>query len=149
MADHRAEQILDAIKTTVTGLATTGANVARDRVYPIGATINNALSIYQGSDDPATTEDQSWFILHSFLAFRIDIQIRLSSSIDISQQLNLIRKEIVIALQADPTLGLGFVVDLIEGSALEPIEDHADQPIAKQSFNWTVHYERSRADPSA
>lgn len=149
MADHRAEQILDSIQTLLTGLGVTGSNVARDRVYPIGSTIVSALSIYQGSDDPASTDDQSWNILNSFLTFRIDIQVRLASSTVISQQLNQIRKEIVIALQGTPSLSLAFVVDLIEGSALEPIEEYGDQPIAKQSFNWTVHYERSRADPSA
>ena len=149
MADHRAEQIMDAIQTLLTGLTTTGTNVTRDRVYPIGTSINYALSLYQGSDDPASRDDQSWNILNSFLAFRIDIQVRLSSSTVISQQLNLIRKEIVFALQANPTLSLSFVVDLIEGSALEPVDDYGDQPISRQSFHWTVHYERSRTDPSA
>lgn len=148
MADHRAEQIMDAFTATVTGLATTGTNVVRDRVYPIGAGVDNGLSVYMGIDDPASRDDQSWNIHNSFLDIRIDMQVRLSSSTDISQQLNLIRKEIVVALQADPTLGLSFVVDLIEGIAAAPMEGVADQPIWLQAFNWTVHYERSRSDPS-
>ncbi len=34
---HRAESILDAIETAVTGLTTTGANVKRGIVWPVNA----------------------------------------------------------------------------------------------------------------
>jgi hypothetical protein len=149
MADHRAEQIMDAVATLLAGLATTGSNITRDRVYPIEPSITAALSLYMGVDDPAATDDQSWFIMNTFLNFRIDIQVAVKSTTVISQTLNQIRKEITIALQADPTLSLGFVVDLIEGQTNDPVHDYLNNPVTMQSFFWSVHYERSRSDPSA
>ena len=149
MADHRAEQIMDAVKTAITGLTTTGTNVVRDRTYPLGPTKKSGLSLYQGADSPASTADQSWVELDVALEFTIDIQVIIQSDTNVSQQLNLIRKEIVIALAADITQGLSFVINTIEGIAETPDIDNLTQPVAIQVYNWSVHYVRSRTDPSA
>ena len=150
MADNRVEQILDAFTTTLTGLTTTGNNVVRDRDYHFDKTINEALSIYQGDDVPEPDSDQDWNLIRQFVEIEIDIHVRLHSSTPSSQQLNLIRKEIAIVLQADTTLGLNFVIDMREGGSTKPVIDSGgEKPIAIQRYDWTVLYQRSRTDPSA
>jgi len=150
MADNRAEQIMDAFTTLVTGLTTTGSNVERDRAYAFDDSINYALAVYQGDDTPFDRTDQNWFNINHDLEVSIVIHARLASSTPISQTLNLIRKEITAAVLADYTLGLSFVIDTVEGNSLKPVIDiGGEKPIAIQTFNWLVKYERSRTDPSA
>ena len=148
MADHKAEQILDAFTTAVTGLATTGANVERDKVYNLDDAITAGLSVEMGSDIKRDDETQGWELVMYTLSVVINIYVKQSSSTPLSQTLNQIRKEIVVALQAAPTLGLSFVQDTIEGSALEPVNGPGEKPMSMQRFEWAVVYQRSRTDPS-
>ena len=51
MASHRAEQILAAVQTAVTGLASTGTNVDRGRADDIPAEKCPALRVAMGADN--------------------------------------------------------------------------------------------------
>ncbi len=147
MADHRAEQIMDKVTALVTGLGTTGTNVMRDRVYDVAEKINAALSIYIGDDDPI--DDSPWPYIDSLLTVYIDIHARNDSSIPVSKTLNRVRKELVLAIMVDVTLGLPlFVQEIEESIASAPIMNYGDQPISLQRTEWTVKYRRSLTDPS-
>lgn len=147
--DHRAEQIISAFATKITGLSTTGANVKRGRVYSWPDTISAALSIYQGADTPLDDANRPWQFLDSELAVHIDIHVK-SSSQQIDTVINQIRKEVTIALQADPSLGLDFVIDLQESGTSDPeLSGDGDKPIARARMDWIVKYRRLRTDPSS
>ena len=151
MADHRAEQIMDAFFTNIDGLATTKNSVKRDRPYNVESGVNCALSLYQGSDVPYEEGIQNWTYQDMMLTVVIEIFVKAASTTPISQTLNQIRKEITVALQAvaSPPLGLGFCHEIEEGESFEPQLEVAEQPTAVQRFEWLVKYRRSRADPSA
>jgi len=149
MADHRAEQIMKAFVALLNPLPTTSDNIMRDRPYDIESGVSTALSVYEGIDDPLDDDDQVWPFHDSWLTIYVDIHAAIPSDTPISETLNLIRKEITIALMPQNALGLGFVHDLRQGVADDPEEGVGDKPIAKQRTEWKVKYRCSRTDPSA
>lgn len=147
MADHRAEQIVAAVVTKITGLTTTGARVYRGRLYPLQPTELPALLVYLGADTDGVTLGQS--LRESVLNIGLDAVVKTVAT-QIDTLLNQVRKEVTIALAADHTQGLGFVLDSIEGDAAEPEPSgEVDQPTGRQRLNWQFRYRRSRTDPSA
>lgn len=146
MADHRAEQIIVALVSRVTGLTTTGTRVYRSRHYPLQTSELPGLCVYMGDDEPI--DSTSYSLIDSAFVVSIEAHVKATSGIDTT--LNQIRKEVVIAIQANPTLGLAFVIDTLEGRASKPeITGEGEQPIAMQRLDFLVKYRRSRLDPSA
>lgn len=151
MADHRREQILDAITTALTGLLTTGTNVFRGRSYPLDDASLPAILIYQGQDEPVPDEsgDAVWQFIDSALTVAIE-PVAASASVQVDKVLNQIDKESWISLMSSTNLGLAFVHSISPGVALEPkIATEGDRPLGYMRRNWLVHYRSSRADPSA
>jgi len=143
---HRAEQIMAVVTTTLTGLTTTGSNVVRGRASDdeFAGNIENALSIYQGSDEP---DADSWPIMDSALTVYVDLHVKkITGAID--TQLNLIREEVTKALHAVEKLGLAFVIDVEEGTAGEPeITGAGEKPAAIMRTTWVIKYSRNYNDP--
>lgn len=145
MADHKVEQILDAIVPLVTGLTTTGSNVKRGRFSPLKEATAAALSIYQGSD---VTAAYNWPSVYSDLTVYIDIHAK-DSSEQIDQVLNRVRKEINVAIMAVTNLNLSFVSDIEELGADEPdLLGDSNKPTAMMRVNYKVTYNRSVTNPS-
>lgn len=148
MADHRAEQIVARTVVTVTGLTTTGMRVYRGRVYPLQTANLPGLCVFQGQDRPQS-DTSSYNFIDSDLTVYIDIYVKSAAS-QVDTLLNQIRKELVIALSANYTQGLSFVIDTVEGDADEPdLNGDSDQPTARLRTSWIFRYRRSRSDPSA
>ena len=147
MADHRAEEVVAAVRTAVQGLATTGANVDRGRVESIPPAGTPALRVYQGAD----TIVDPW--AQSLLDSEIDVTVEAfvtDSATNVETLLNQVRKEVNIALAADPTLGLAFVHALVELGAQRPLlSGDLTKPAAQMELQYRVKYRRSRTDPSA
>lgn len=144
---HRAEQVMDAVVTAVTGLTTTGANVFRGREH--GERMDGnlpALLIHLGPDTP-DEEESSFPRLYSELT--VAIEAVLAAGADYEATLLKIREEVTVALRSDYTLGLSFVQNTIEGRAEQP--QPADEQGRRFSYpmNWTVRYSRSWDDPGA
>lgn len=153
MADARTEQILAAVKTALTGLATTGANVERGRIYPHQVEKLPALSIMMGADVPAA-ELMTGLVDWDF-SFMVEAAVRVAPDYTdlesgVETELNQVRKEVHIALFADTTLGLSFVHDIIPGPVDQPqLHDEGDAPHGSLAMQFTVRYRSSRADISA
>lgn len=145
MADHKVEQILDAVIVLVTGLTTTGVNVKRGRVSPLKESISSALSVYQGADNAG---DYNWPSVYSSLIIYIDVHVK-DSSEQIDQVCNRIRKEINIAIMAVDRLALSFVTDINEEGAGEPeLSGDGNKPTAVMRVTYIIDYNRSVTDPS-
>jgi len=149
MADHNREQVMDAVTTIVTGLATTGANVFRARVFPQDQANLPALLVYQGEDEPILdTESQQYDFIDSVLSVIIEAWVNASSG-NIDETMNLINKEVIIALQADRTQGLGFVIDTDEGVVSAPeLLDEGNKRTGFMTMEFFIKYRRQRTDPS-
>lgn len=135
---HRSESILSAIETALTGLATTGANVARGRAYAVP--LFPALTISKGSD--SADDDTVLPVLERDLSVFIDIHVNATGNSETA--LNAIAAEVFAALRADPTLGLSYVYDCALVGEDEPeIEGGQDLPVARMRSTWLVIYEHS------
>lgn len=146
MANHRAEQILAAVQTKVTGLTTTGTHVDRGRGDDIPAENTPALRVAMGADtilDPWSPQVLECELEVSVFGYAYD------SATNIETLLNQIRKEVTIALTADFTLGLAFVEGLTEQGAQKPdIGSDAAKPSGRLEMQFKVQYQRTRTDPS-
>lgn len=149
MADLRAEQIMVAIKALLDtpGLTTTGTRVYRARVWPVQSDEYPGLLLYQGADQPEDIGEHTYDYQRSQLLVRVVGVVKATASLDTT--LNLIRKEVVAAVLADITLGLGFVSRAMWAGAEEPVLDEGDKPVAWMVMNFVVEYSHSWADHSA
>ncbi len=153
MALARSEQIIAAIKTLITGLATTGANVQRGQIYGHQADELPALALSMGVDT-LLSEPQT-----GLLDWEISILIESSAKVSaaytaneslLDQVLNQIRKEVHLAIMVDHTLGLDFVIDITPLQAAAPVlSGDGSEPIGSQTLEFLITYRTSRLDISA
>lgn len=148
MADHRSEQIMVAYMARVMGLTTTGLNVIRDRPYPVSNATSSALSVYMGIEFPFDSDVSNISFQDNTLELITDIHCQVNSDSVISAQLNLIRKEIYIALAIDRNLGLSFAYNLRPETYDRPDIQTGDKPIGLYRMRWLIDYRHSYTDPS-
>lgn len=143
---HRAETIMAAVVSTLTGLTTTGARVYRGRAYPIPKADANALVIFQGSDE---IQDGSMFWrVQSLLTVNIEAVAR-EATAQIDETLNLIRTEVATAIGASTNLGLAFEIGALEQQAEQPeISDDGDRPTGRMRIVLGIQYMRDRLNPA-
>lgn len=144
---HFAESILSAIETKLTGLATTGANIVRGRVYPVETT--PALSVYMGADSVnGEFGATNLGFIDRTLEVIIRSHVKVTSTLD--TDLNKIRAEVYAAMVADHTLGLQYVLNAwLEVDNQPSISADSEQPTASQDMVYKVHYRHSYASAEA
>ncbi len=144
MADLKAEQILVAVATNLTGLPSIGS-LERGRVAAIDQAGLSGLSIYMGSDTPIN--ELSNGLINWELILRIESHVKTTATLE--TVLNQIRKEVHAAMMMNQTQGLGFVLDTIPGLVGEPQPSNdSDQPTAIQAMEFKIIYRSSRSDVS-
>lgn len=150
MANARAEQIIAAIKATlsVPGLATTGTNVHRGRAYPFQESELPALLVYQGPDELVNELESSYLDWDLIISIEVYVQT-VAEAVD--TVLNRIRKEVHIAIMADYQQGLSaFVMETTPLAVQEPVlNSEGDKPVATQRLDYVIRYRTSRTDISA
>ena len=135
----RTEDILDAIETALTGLATTGNNVQREQAYDIDAAAIPAIVIYEGED--AVTDQ----LMQSFIDWDLIVDIDVISRGDKDSaitEINTMRGEVHAALMVDYQLGLPTIVKYIEatGTTRPEVSSEGDRPIVRQRLTYTFKY---------
>jgi len=139
MALHVREQIAVAVKAAITSLTTTGANVFRDRdtaERPLQSGEVPGLLIDDNGEPAETiTVDASGLLER---AMRLSIEAHVKATSGYSAQLNLILKELEIAL-AGASLGGAKYAHLVEVGAREKSEA-GDQPTLRQVFVFELLY---------
>lgn len=145
MADHKAEQILDRVKTVLTGLTTTGSNVVRGRVFAFSDSTNDAISIFMGDDKPlddliSGQSYEDWELSFDVIAH--------TKNTDPEQRLNLIKKEIVIAIKADYTLNSTCILLTERGWSKPELYGDYETRMGTCIGSFTALYRRAYADPS-
>jgi hypothetical protein len=118
---HLRQQIINAVVTAVTGLTTTGADVANRRTYPQGTT--PALNVYWSEDIP----DYERGKLGSVPLHGIEVHVEGITLGEAETQANTIAEEVEAALYTDQTLG-GLAIGIELGVAtIEQDGEGADQ----------------------
>lgn len=135
---HRAESILSAIQTILTGLGTTGNSVERDQVYP--PQTPPALSISQGEESPLGGVTNIQF-QDAALAVEVTIYVKAANY---NSQLNQIKAEVYAALMATRNLNLAYVIDTIwSGDTAPEASGDAEQKTMRATMRFTVAYRHS------
>lgn len=103
---HRAETILEAVKTRLSGLTITGPRVERARVWEVEDV--PALSIERGDDSPTETGRR-----FGFQDRGIDVAITayVKTTGNPETALHAIAAQVYAAMFANVTQGLGYVMD--------------------------------------
>lgn len=113
MALHVRQQLVAAVKTAVTGLTTTGANVFGYNPNPLQAREMPGLCVWSLSD-AAEAETIHWPPLYE-RAIELHVVGFAASNSDIDATLDLIAKEVETALGSPLTLGSQSVQLLYQG----------------------------------
>lgn len=144
MADHRAENIIAAVVTTVTGLTTTASRVYRGRRYELDVDTSPSLCVYMGPDTPFSAPgDSPMAYQDSELTIYIEGVVK-DSTTAVATTLNQIRHEVAVALNADHTQGLAYVHDTIEGDTALDLNGETDKPVGRMRTAWRFLYRRQR-----
>ena len=145
---HKAERIMQAVYVLCLDQATTGGNVYRSLVYGHETEKLPAINLTMGADTPAETEQQNIALTDYILRVNCDAVCQKLQYSAVETTLNEIRAEITAALLANRTLGLDFVIDVIEVGAEEPqLTGEGEKPMALQRFSFDVKYRRAVNDP--
>lgn len=141
MTAHRAEAIVTAVVSAVTGLTTTGSNVFRGRTYELADTDLPCLLIYMGADNPV--EGSPWHFVDSDLSILIEAVAK-DSTQQIESALNQIRQEVEQAINTDITLGVSYVFAAEHRQSVTDLDDSTDMIVGRLRMEWVVRYRRKR-----
>lgn len=142
MADHKAEQVMVAVGTALAGVTVVAGRIERSRTFSIEG--SNGVSYEMGADEP-TDGEAGYQVMDCLLEVRVTAHSR-STNPEI--ELNEIKKQIIIALKADYTLG-GAARDITEQGWTEPdTSGESEKPTTQSTGTFSVVYRRSRTDPS-
>jgi len=118
MADHSRQQVVDAVKTALTGLSTTGARVFDFPVRPLeAATELPGICVYFNSDEAVLVTIAAPALYQRSAELVVLGAAQLNSQVD--RTLNDIGKEVEIALAAGLTVGGHDLEFIYTGSELE------------------------------
>ncbi len=135
---NRAESILAAITTKVTGLTQTGSNVVRGRVYPVPAL--PALTVNMGAEQAVGEPNMAY--QDEFLD--IDITAYAQDNTGVDTALNQIVAEVYAAMLADRTQGLAYVHDTSwRGRSAPDRTGDLEKKTAQQTMVFRIHYRHS------
>jgi hypothetical protein len=138
MANHLRRQIRDAIKTALTGLTTTGANVFTDRVYPTARGKLPCLLVHQDNELSASATLPAPRLLNRVLRVMVTAVVEAASGVDDS--LDQICKEVEIAL-AMPCAALAGMAKVITLVATDfAFDGSAQQPVGQAAMTFEVQY---------
>lgn len=141
---HVRQQIREQVVTTVTGLTTTGSNVYDTRVYPLDDGSLPALSVY--ATDEVIDEDHTEIGSEQQRELQVVIEGRCKDTTQIEDTLDLIAKEVEVAVSADRSLG-GLAYDCRLQRTELSVDDEAEQPLGLMRMEWRVWYRVTATDP--
>lgn len=134
---HVRKLIRDEVVTTLTGLATTGSNIYRSRVYPLAANKLPGITIYTKSDaSEYATNVRPRTILRTLT---IVVEAYVQALSDYDSQLDTIAVEIEETLAADVTRG-GYAKDTRIVAFDAEYSGDGDLPVASAVFTIEVLY---------
>ncbi len=134
---HVRQSIRDNAVTACTGLSTTGSNVFRSRVYPLGEGKLPALVIYTSAEEVDHMRIDKPRDLDRTLSLVIEGVVRATSNYDTT--LDTICAEVEAAMATDVTRG-GYAKDCRLTSVGFDFSDEGDRPIAMAQLTYSINY---------
>lgn len=144
MANHLRQQIRDQIKTTLTGLTTTGNRVTDSRVYPISSNGTPALVIYTKSETSEPIVIGIDRLMSRELSVVVEGYAKAISNFD--NIIDTISKEVEEAIAADTTLN-GLVKDCYLESTEIEFNAEGEKPLGYVSLTFLTNYYVKETNP--
>jgi len=141
---HARKTIRDNIKTTLTGLTTTGSNVFQSRVYPMHRSKLPGLLIYNKAEEIEYRAITSPRLQHRTASYDVEIYVMATENYD--NDLDKISVEVEEALATDTTRG-GNAEDTRIISYDIDFNGDGDQPVAVARIAVEVTYQVRENNP--
>lgn len=141
---HLRTTIRNAVKTAVTGLASTGSRVFASRVYPLQATDLPCLMIYTIEDKSKVATRGPSRQIHRTVTLAVDALAGSSATMD--DTLDEICRQVEVALHGS-TLG-GAALDVRLDTTTIGLDGSSDQPLGVARMTWLVDYQHTEGTPS-
>lgn len=140
MANHLRQQIREAFAAQVTGLVTSGARVFQSRLRNIAAEDLPGLRIYTENetidDNAGTTYQSNPDLQHRTITLRCEALAKANANLD--DTLDLMCKEVEIAIAANPTLGgLAKVQCWLLSTSID-FDGSIEQPVGRAVMTWKI-----------
>lgn len=149
---HRAQQVIDAMRASITANAVVNWTVYRHRIDGLDASEMElpAVSVTISTDLPFSPLGASNLnFIDSLQSVNVVLVAEGAAEDDVVIALMEMRKQTHIALQADRTQGLSFVIDTRYGGADPPLlKANGDRFAGEMKTLWHVHYRMNILDPS-
>lgn len=149
---HRAQQIVDSIKTALESNVTPGWTVYRHRTASLDRSELElpAASVTIGPDHPLDSSGQSNLaFIDGLLELAVILVDQKSTEEDLMESLLEMRRQAHITVLTDRTQGLAFVIDTRYGGADAPnISANGSMFDGEIHTRWAVHYRMNLADPA-
>ncbi|SRR6266511_4292585 len=135
MAQHLAEQIVQAAVIALTGLTTTGARIYDSRVYPLQSVELPCLLVDMGDEE--STTDENWGFSRTLQRnLQLLVVAKVEQNTNYRTIINTIRKEVEIALASGLT-GAKWVQPV---SCVIELSGEAEKPVATAILTFAAPY---------
>lgn len=134
---HVRQSIRDNVATTVTGLSTTGSNVYKTRLFPLGTSKLPGLCVYTRNE--VTTNSTIKPPRTQVRNLNVTVEAYVKGTTNIDNTLDTIAVEIEHALAADPTRG-GYAKDTRVTGFEVDYDGEGDQSVGVARFTIAVDY---------
>jgi hypothetical protein len=146
---HRAEQVIDAL---VALQPVSDGQRFKNRTLSLSADDLElpAAVVSIGEDSPLDDDGASNLaFLDSLLTADCELVVQASNEEDAASDLMDLRRDQHVAIMADRSLGLSFVIDTrYQGASAPEFEQLAEFTAARMTTRWLVHYRMNIADPA-
>jgi len=136
MANHLHKQLRDAIKTTLTGLVTTGANAFANRLQPMMDANLPGLRIFLDNEDAEGVTVHQPQLQDRRIILIVECCAKAVTALD--DTLDQISKEVEIALAAGITLGSQVLQVFYAG--MEFTDEQSDKPVGIKRLRFSLPY---------
>lgn len=144
MANHLRRQIREAVSTTVTGLATTGARVFQSRIYPLQTAELPGLLVYTRNESSAVIGVNPGRQVERVLQLIVEGVAK--ATVDLDDMLDQIAKEVESALALMPTALRLLVKDIFLRTTEIAIEP-GEKPTGRIRMTYQLDYYNVESAP--
>ena len=146
MANHKRQQIREAVGTRITSLTTTGSNVFQSRVYPLETGNLPALIVYTKNEANELLEMGSQRTLQRNLSLVIEGYAKGTANTD--DTVDTIAKEVEVAMASDITFG-GLALDsFLETTEIE-YNGEGEKPVGIITLTFSINYTSTENAPDS
>ena len=136
MANHLHKQIRDALKTQLTGLASSGARVYANRLQPLPDNLSPTLLITLDEEQATAGTVHAPTLLERELTAVVTAVAKATAGLD--DALDQMSQEVEIALSSGIAVGAAMLYPIYSGMSFEDAQ--GDKPVGVKRMTFSINY---------